>query len=267
MNDKRAFRPINDDHAIQSVKFALGFTNLIAPDAVQRVAGAHTQWAESLPAFVINESVIEGGIRRITVPVATFAFLRPNGAANWSMDVGGNQVSVECFLYTRWNRVWEAAGKYIKQATAVLGEAQKALQIASIELTVRDVFVSSDQNYRLFDLFDEESGYVSRRIFNINGAWHCNSGWFEPLSDSAAALNHLNTDATPTEDQRAWQIGITHLQQERFLSPIPIASLVANASSIVDDSMSRMHNQNKSLLCRLLKSEMTNKIGLVGGAK
>ncbi len=243
----------------------LAFRNLIAPDAVQQVLEAHSAWSETLPAFLLNEATVEAGPKRITVPVATFAFLRPNGVANWSMEVGGNQVTVECLLYTRWKRVWDAASGYLRMACSRLADAQSALQLASIELTVRDVFISAHQDYKLGNLFYENSGYLSPTIFATKGAWHSNVGWFETSGDSMATLNHLNADAAPSSDQRGWAIGVTHLQQERFAASISIANLFDTIPSMIDVSMSRMHSQNKRLLLRLLKSEMTNKIGLALG--
>lgn len=264
MIDKSAFRPINDDHAIQSVKFVVAFKNLITPESVQRVADGHSNWSESLPAFTLNEASIEAGSRTIQVPVATFAFLLPNGAANWSMAVGGNQIGVECFLYTRWNRVWDAAANYINQVAELLNASQTSLQLASIDLTVRDVFLSAERDYTLSDLFNKASGYISPSIFDIKTAWHCNLGWFEPVNDSTVTLNHLNTDATPSGEQ-GWAIGITHFQQERTASAISVERVVHTIPSILDASMTRMHDSNKRLLSRLLRSEITSKIGLFGG--
>ncbi len=253
------FRPLNEDHAIESVKFSVVFSSGILAQSILAVEQSHDLWRESLPARSVADVSIESSGRTGNAPGVFFAFVRPDGSPSWSMTVAVNKIDVECFLYSRWERVWTEARGYFVKVIEILSKTQPSLEIGAVELTVKDVFVATEKNYPLDQLL-KPCARLPEFIFHAGQAWHANSGWFEVREGAHRTLHNLNCDATPTQD--ATLINMSHYQQGGMKSPINISANATNISKILEESMSTLHKANKRLMIELLRDEMASRIGL-----
>ncbi|MBY5354575.1 TIGR04255 family protein [Rhizobium leguminosarum] len=256
MSENTHFRPLNEDHAVAGVKFAVVLNQVLQPQAISAAENSHEIWRESLPAASISDVAIDAGGRQLKAPGVLFAFLRPDGTANWSMQLGGNKIEVECNLYSRWDRVWMSALGYLASALSVTSQAQNNLAVLSVELTVRDVFVALKRPYELSHLI-KIGEYFPRSVLSAGPLWHCNTGWFDDAhSGGNGHLHNLNCDAAPANNDVI--INITHFQQKRLPEPV----LVQGLQSTLDITMKTLHEKNKTLLREILTQEMLTRIGL-----
>lgn len=259
MAGKMRFRPLNEDHAIESVKFSVVLSAGILPQAIMAVEQNHALWRESLPARSIADVALDSNGRTGSAPGVVFGFLRPDGTPSWSMTVALNKIDIECFLYSRWERVWGEARGFFVKVIEILSKSQGKLEISAIELTVKDVFVATEANYPLDQLF-KASDRLPEFIFGAGQAWHANSGWFEVDKGSRRTLHNLNCDATP--HQEAALINISHYQQSGLVPPVQVSAAAQEISRMLEASMSGLHAANKKVMIDLLQDEMASRIGL-----
>lgn len=259
MEGQMGFRPLNEDHAIASVKFSVVFSAGILPQSILAVEQNHDLWRDSLPARSVADVNIDSNGRNANAPGVFFAFLRPDGSPSWSMTVAVNRIDIECSLYSRWERVWIAAREYFVKVIEILSSAQPNLEIGAVELTVKDVFVASGTEYPLEQLLNRSSK-LPEFIFAAGQAWHANSGWFEIEEGKQRTLHNLNCDAAP--QQEVALINISHYQQLSTQSRINISAKQADIQKSLDETMNTLHQSNKKLIIDLLKVEMGSRIGL-----
>ncbi|MBX5181677.1 TIGR04255 family protein [Rhizobium sp. NZLR5] len=258
MSEKAHFRPLNEDHAVAGVKFAVVLNQVLHPQAVSAAENAHGIWQEGLPAASASDVGVDVGGRQLKAPGVLFAFLRPDGTANWSMQIGGNKIEVECNLYSRWDRVWMTAGGYLSAALAVVSQAQENLSLMMTELTVRDVFVAQNRPYQLSQLI-KVGEYLPRRVLSDGPLWHCNTGWFDDAqAGTNSHLHNLNCDAAPANSEVA--ITMMHFQQKRIQEPLSVREL--SSKNFLGSEMKVLHDKNKTLLREVLTQEMLDRIGL-----
>lgn len=257
MTQKSTFRPINEDHAIVSVSFSLALSEVLKRDTIAAVEHAHDKWRDTLPALSSAETQVEVGGKNVRAPGVVFAFVRPDASPNWALTVGGVRVTIECYLYTRWERVWAEAKHILEQAIETIFEAQPKIEVKAVELTVKDEFTSPRSKVDFRQLF-RESDYLSSHIFKKGALWHCNTGWFD--ADSSGKLRHLhNLDITSVAyggDDIA--VSISHFQRYVMPNNITAGQEINQAS----DMMELLHTANKNLLRDTLVREITERIGL-----
>lgn len=252
------FRPLNEDHAIESVKFAIIFSSGITPQSILAIEANHDNWRDGLPARSIADVDFENAGRKGKAPGVMFAFVRPDASPSWSMTVAANKVEVECFLYSRWERVWSTSKEYFVKALSILSEVQPELFVGALELTVKDVF-ATDEEYTLENLLTR-SEYLPQFLFRAGQFWHCNSGWFEPSEVPERVLHNLNCDAAPNGDET--YVSISHYQQKNLVSGLKITDLVGEAFKPVDAGMAALHEMNKAVVLELFTQETARRIGL-----
>ena len=175
------------------------------------------------------------------------------------MNVAVNKIDIECFLYSRWERVWTEAKGYFVKVIEILSKTQPNLEIGAIELTVKDVFVAPDKDYSL-DQMMKTSDRLPEFIFSAGQAWHANSGWVDEEKGKQRTLHNLNCDATP--NQETTLINISHYQPTGLLAPVKVSGKAGEVSETLEAKMSGLHVANKRLMIDLLKDDMANRIGL-----
>lgn len=259
MEGKMGFRPLNEDHAIQSVKFSVLLTVGILPNSMLIIEQNHYRWRDSLPARTVADVEIESNGRTAKAPGVIFAFVRPDGSPSWSLGVAANRIDIECNLYSRWERVWHSAKEYFVKILEILSTCQPELQIAGIELTVKDVFVADGNAYSLDQLLNH-SPRLPNYVFSSGQAWHVNSGWFEGDETSGRTLHHLNCDTAV--DQDLTLVNISHYQQRNMMFPPQTNNAKLDKPALLDKYMGELHLSNKKLLSELLTAQMAERINL-----
>lgn len=265
-----SFRPINDDHAIEVVKFALRVNQFLTPAQLQSVEQSSERWLEILPAHATAEADFSALGRNIKLPALQYAYLQPDGTPLWSLQIGGQHLIVECSVYSRWERIWQVASELLKDALIALNSDQsrsKNLGVSSVDLTVRDVFAvdcKSPERYDLTKLF-KENQYLPKVAYSKSNAWHTNIGWFEEeLPDPLVqTLHHLNFDANAQADQT--KVGISHFQTRNTGIDIPIYEACGETWNALESVMNQLHANNKQVVRELLQDDVLKQIGLMGG--
>lgn len=257
MSGKRTIRPLNDDHAIESVKFSVQFSSALSVKAIRALEASHDKWRDSLPAVSAADGTIENNGRQVRVPGVIFAYVRPDSSSTWLMNAFASSLSVECPLYSRWAKIWPEAQTLLSKAIEVIFESQEIV-VSAVELTVKDVFVTTSHNYELRDLL-RESGFSAPIIFRSKPVWHSHVGWFE-YSGETRTLNNLDLDAVP-RSQGEIEFNINHLQ--RIQIPPPQGNTAAVLEHIAEN-MNSLHGNNKKMITQILSDEMLQAIGLGG---
>jgi hypothetical protein len=256
------FRPVNSDHAVQSAAFSVLFDGAIPAPAIQSLRSRKDLTAE-LPAIQTPEAFefnVGGGTPQVPQRLGgiQFSHLRPDGTPAWALRMVGNDLTVECTRYTRWERVWETTRKYLN---AGLGVAQPSKRkVALIAHAVVDVFVANREDYDLTSLL-RQSPLLAERVFSSGPTWHNHIGWFsEPMIDGPKAvwLNQLNVDAVRIPPDNQLVIQITHNQELRFAPAVEMSEMLPH----LDRWFSDLHLANKRVLSDVLNSSVAKQIGL-----
>lgn len=255
-----AFMPINEDHSIERVSFAVAFKSPFSAQTVFAIQSAHDAWREGLPATGSVEQTLSTPAGNINIPGVQFAFLRPDGEPTWSMGVSKNEIRIDCTLYTRWDKVWGTALGYIEKVLSyVPSVAANNNTILAIELVVKDAFAARG-NYSPAEFFNSKE-FIAPALLNNGPLWHCNTGWFD--QDDAKTLQNVNlTGTVVNESDQQYLISIDHKQVRYLENGDSIQSLLGSKLAIINQQMIELHKKNKSLLIQLLKEELRHTIGL-----
>lgn len=253
------FRPLNEDHAIESVKFTLLFTRPLGPKSIIAVERSHHLWQDALPAKSRLEVDVELRGRAVKTPAIMFGFLKPDASPVWSMQVGAHQIEVECSLYSRWQRVWETSRDHIRNVLQVLSKAQDQLLVSAMHLAVKDVFVSDDELVSTKELL-RPSDKIPAYAFKVSGSWSTSSTWLVDEDKEIRTWHACEVDAAmEPEDAR---VEITHAQTRNTGVDLPIEGVSGDGFDKLDAMMEAMHLSNKALVSELLQQDMSDRIGL-----
>jgi uncharacterized protein (TIGR04255 family) len=265
------FTPLNEDHAIQAVAFVLSLDRPLQASTIEGVQRHHHLWREELPALQIPQGVEivvspSGPTQRPISNSVLFSFLRPDGTPTWVLRFSEAEVVVECSRYTRFDRVWGAAYKYLTSAIELLRSHEPSQSVPSIALQVVDKFQAPAEPYDLRKLF-RPNRFLPSVIFEQSPVWHNHAGWFQSVGGHNS-LQRLNCDARREGKeeipvmQRTVFISITHTQQLRYRTGKPINE--PGLPHSLDQGMRSMHGMNKLVMVELLDAAVRNRIGLNG---
>lgn len=259
------FQPCNSDHAIQSATFTLTFATFL-PAAGVNVLRSRADIVAELPAIQAPQGVALnlapastlGGVplqRRI--PGVQLSHLRPDGTPAWALRMMGPELAVECNRYTRWDRVWDTASRYIGAGLEAARSIEKAPRVAVIAHNIVDLFIAGSEKYDLSTLM-KKSDLVASNIFSSGSNWHNHLGWFMPKAEENYGwLNQLNIDGIKLPSGQ-YAVQFSHNQELRFTNAIEITE----AEGLLTHRMNALHLNNKKVLSELLTEQMIIKIGL-----
>nr|WP_280923347.1 TIGR04255 family protein [Rhizobium halophytocola] len=253
------FRPINDDHAIESIKFSVMFTTALSPNAIVAIDQSHEKWRDSLPARTPLEVEIDVGGREVKLPGLVFSFMKPDGNPTWSMTVGGNKIEIECFLYSRWQRVWNSVLRILQNALSAISALKDNLLISSVELAVRDTFITQDPDYALDQLMNR-CRFVPEWAFKAGRSWHSHIGWMGDFAERSRTLHNLNADVVPRESET--YIKVTHYQLRNTGTDLKVQELIDSNLAQLDVMFNNLHDVNKNIMSELITKKMGQRIGL-----
>ena len=155
--------------------------------------------------------------------------LRPDGTPAWLLRLLGRQLSVECTRYSRWEKVWGAAHRYLEAGLEVIEEQEPSRKIALLGQTFIDTFLAERDDYDLSALLKRESP-LADKVFSSGSTWHSHVGWFERLDclgTNVPWLNQLNLDAVSslhpgTSQPIKPRVQVTHNQELRLPAPVSL---------------------------------------------
>lgn len=195
------FRPVHGDHAILEVVFQVTLDRpLLRPD-IQALVARHPELSDDLPSVRVTEQVqpvvdAAGGDVFISLPVPgqgppstpvlEFSAFRRDGNIEWRLQCAGPLVTVNCTAYTRWERVWGRAQRYL---SLVLGHPLdgEPRRVQRLLLQYIDLFTwqGARGDYRIGELVDLSSPLVPASLRDRGRIWHLHQGWFTPPREIA----------------------------------------------------------------------------------
>tara|TARA_R110000868_G_scaffold411715_1_gene707933 strand:- start:1315 stop:2163 length:849 start_codon:yes stop_codon:yes gene_type:complete len=264
----QGYAPINNDHAIESISFTLSLDRPVGAAEANAIRALHAEFAHELPALR-NPSAFRMNIdpgqemRPSALPGVEFAFLQPDGSPIWALRVVGDEITVECNLYSRWARVWGASQSYLFGTIQALAGQNSSIRIMAANLSVRDAF-SGDAELQDPSSCLRMSRFVPEMAFKNGNRWHCHTGWFEE-SNSFEILHNLNLDASAVQlinGPKSSRLSISHSLTHRI--PEEVAGGGADtACNYLQKVFETLHMQNKAVVKELLVDETSAAIGLM----
>ena len=120
-----------------------------------------------------------------------------------------------------------------------------------------DAFQSEDGK-GINELFNENSPYFSKKIFENSNNWHQHSGWFVPWSKDRKLLEQVRVDVV----NDAAGMFLARLQHNQIIREAGGATLDTVSKDYLSQEFEDLHRRNKELLMAVLTPEVQKRIGL-----
>jgi hypothetical protein len=161
------FLPVNGDHAIQQVTFSVLVDQSITAVDLNRLRSVHRRFRDELPAvgntqvFVPMEQGTNSPQKVVAAPGIEFSYMRPDSTPAWKLRIGGGEVAVDCFRYTRWEKTWERAFRYFLIALEVLSKPDPERELKNFVFVVIDTFKAESTDDSPRGLIRENSRFAA----------------------------------------------------------------------------------------------------------
>lgn len=264
-----SFRPINENHAIAKVTFALHVVPNFTLDELEDVKNGHDSWKNKLPAIdkyiplgLVPE--IEGIAPPTPTPPVSFSSYKPDGNPEQKLLIELDQIFVECWRYSNWNSVWGNSRDLFGKVISKLNDDKRKVVACSLQYI--DEFVcSSGEEFDAHKLLDSESEYIPKKFFNCGNIWHLHQGWFieKKLPLPGRILERMHVTSRIGNDQ-SYNVQFENLNRYDILeSKVNTSELSSSESGKIDEVFETLHEANKALLNEFLNSKISKRIGLV----
>lgn len=270
------FRPVNDDHAIQSAAFAFGLAKPVQRSTIDHLRLSSGSWRTELPAVETPQLIdvqlnpATGAPRALVNHAVEFSYKRPDGSFVWALRVLGSEIAIETTRYTRWDPTWAKAKSILEGVVSRVAELEKdrGQSVRTASLIFVDVFLASEESPNFSELF-ESCDELPSGILSRGPLWHCHTGWFVQ-DELGRVLHNFNVDTkqgsrpnSAGEQERVIEVQITHSQALQFSPPTELkVDQLSTFNDNVHAVMSRMHDANKAMIKSLVKPAVRQKIGI-----
>lgn len=142
-------------------------------------------------------------------------------------------------------------------------EIADKVKLDSVQFRVSNVFCLDKFTGNLSDLLSVECDSLPRRIFNAEGLWHVDEGYFEEQIDSneSQLLVNLNVSKVLGDDGSLLYVRTMH--QFYYGHESDKAISLEN----LFDKFTALHDTNKTLLATVLNKKISTSLGLLGDAR
>ena len=261
-----AFEPINPDHAIAAVAFALNFNRPLNDGEIAKAGQIERAVKEFLPGTASIGRPLPGfplpGLPFSRFPAGiVFQRVKPDATPAWMLTAQQNFITAQCMDYTRWVDVWGRVRTWLDDLYRLVKTPD--LLLTSISLQYKDQFSAAQplDDDVLEKLFRGDSQYLPPRIFQNKELWHVGQGWYLPATEPVVGrkLNVLNIATRQTGNSIV--LVIDHLFRYDVEGDPPLFT-DRGGGALIDVVMEDLHAQNKSLLRNLLNAQMVARIRL-----
>lgn len=269
------FEPLHAAHAIDQVQIAINLAQPLDEAKFKAVREAMQVFTADLPGLAEIQRVSFGfgqaaGFANVGNPPAVpngFVMHRvaPNGAVESEVTITPQSITFRTTLYTRWDKVWEQFGKYLK---AIIGTYAANTQLLQVVLTYVDKFVwnglSADCQPKL--LLRMSSPYISPHVFEISDMWHIHTGAFIVADSQTKRLMNINIDCLDEQTINSVRriVGITTTLTDIFnqvgLNEFQVSGI--DAFEKLQDRLTMLHAKSKELFKGVISDEMCKRIDL-----
>jgi|GEM_PF-3808183 len=182
------------------------------------------------------------------------------------LKIERDYIVVSCLNYEGWRAIWQMAYKYLAIVTK---ELMGKYSFKNISLQYINCFICDDEKqYRLEEIFDVNSPYLTKKALTAGTIWHVFQGWVDKLGEYSS-LNQLNITASEENKQHLTKIQIfkqAHLdamyanekdrQDSNFLNKV--------LETTIPETMNLLHESIKKIYKNIVSSEVAKNINLRG---
>ncbi len=269
------FEPINKAHAIVEMVIFFGFpAGPETEDVVNEIITIKDSLKDDFPNSNLNQgyrlNVGEEKVDRI--PGAELTHHRKgDGHPDWLIRISANSFSVHCLDYTRWDDVWKKSYKYISTAFKTIESIDLPLTEIGLKYVDRFKYLGNSNDYKIEELLRTDSGLIFDRAFSSGRRWHSHVGWFDTHGfNGEEILNQLKLDSTifqqPEPDATFVLIDHTtslRAQDRDMLNKYK--QTVPTQGGVLDSLIQFMHNNNKTVMQKILQKDIAGRIKLASG--
>lgn len=283
------FRPVNDAHAIAEVVFYCVFSPEFNNSAIDRLINIKD--IEEIKSFFPKQNLIKAtssninfdsleNTRFIVSDIGVdLQSINRDGTISWMLRTTPDTISVHCFDYTRWNKIWEQARNFLHIAFNQIGVSSNFLSSVGLKYVDHFEFIGNPSEYNS-ELLLKRSDYLHGKAFSSAERWHCSTGWFNQLNEQNNSdnfkfecLNQLDivSGYGQVSGTKRIIVTISHNQVISLLDSnndidIDVLSFGGDApsqeDSLLNKTFSELHQHNKKLLQNILTDDMGKKIKL-----
>ena len=266
--------PCSGAHAVQSAVFAIEWSNPLPQDALSHIRAAYDQSKElkrQFPAAPQEQRILSVLIDQAAGAVSPQSVSSAGECIGYKFTKQSSispsrtlQITKDSCLYVVQDYTrWKSVVSEVLRAYSEVSEHLVKSPVAALGLQYTDVFHwrADPEHLNLVEVLDAESGLVPTSALERKGLWHSHHGYLEDRSSPAdhLALENVNVDIVDNGGQRSVAIVTSH--QARLQRPLYTAQALRSSLEMFYESL---HDQNKTLLGKLLTSEVKSKIKLQG---
>ena len=257
--------PISGKHAIEIAAFVVAFERPFSTNAIEALSGLQETLKNELPIFqrinVLEVRLEDGAVVKQNVGSVSGVLLQQfgeDGKQSWGVRVEGNTIVVSCQKYDAWNTIAPKALGFIKAAANIVGDEENPLAVVAHQIVDRFVAPSKD-GYKIGDVFNTRSDFLTKHTFSAGCLWHIHQGWFDDATLAPSrTLNVLNLSTNDTPSGLITTIDHTAQYQSGGVQ----------TAKVTDDDWLRslfdeLHIKNKTVLGNLLNAKQRKAIKLL----
>lgn len=273
-----ASKPISGNNAIERLVCGIVFAHPLPEEALTHMRTALDQLSEELPGHS-EERQINALPPGLPLEIAqlmgrgvaryTRFFTGPDGVVKWRLGVSQELISIECAEFKNKPEFLEKVGKLVNPIISSLVDNQFDWALREIGLHIIDKFnYGSDfekENYSAKEIFNENSGFLTKNAFSSELFWHVFQGWFETCADSEhkflQQLNVQNTEVNSITKEISTIIEHQMMYQIRNHS-VKISDLLDGGDYKYINFLDDLYKKNKEMIQGLLNEEKLKQIGV-----
>lgn len=259
------FRPIFPAHAIERCSVTLAFNADVPDKALKRIVDRTASQLSSLglrqgqQPIGFNVDALSG---KVTPLVGTGPAMFVSADNRQQLGLMPNAIGWTSQQYIRWAGF---KAQFEKVSSFAVQEYEALVSVSSVRLEYWDRFVWSG-DWSDFDINQLLSGshLIAAKGFEVSREWHSHVGWFEDLGDDRRLWN-VNIDVvgvlTPPSGNSP-SVGIYTMVQDQIA---PGGDEGTFNNTPVATRLDTLHLELKKRLNELIRSEMSERIGLDSG--
>jgi uncharacterized protein (TIGR04255 family) len=269
------FRPINQNHAISHVLFALEFQHPFSPSQIAKVDALHEdKFQTKLPRkrqlramqFEIVPGAGLGTSKTASEGLAGVVFdtVSPAGKVVQALQVNGNVLSATVTNYERWDITWPQIQDYFALVFPVL---MPGGNISVIGMQVLDRFVAREgiPEPDPRTVLNRGTKYIVPNAFESKGFWHSHHGFFRETRFTRPhnMLTNLNVGLGNSKNLKSIRLDISCNSRLMLTAPLAGDGQHTDIQNIIGEGMNILHDENKGMIRDLLSDDARAAINLI----
>lgn len=256
-------KPLNEAHSIKAVALVVEFPAEVDEEGLQIVKDEAKRFRTKLNVrsvlrrmgiqfpLVDQHSALQDGVIGYR-----YSARKSDGTDLRWFEVANSRAVFCSNEYTDFNSFWAEATYFLDTACRAFGSS--GIRPDKVTLEYRDEFHSEVVDWEPADLFNLESGFLSKRAILQGEYWHSHYGFFDRLDGRVSAnsgkINHVEV-ADNFDDSRMSQVNITLTHSVELVDGDDWKVLVSSLRSV-----------HKEQIVDILSKNMLETIGLETGS-